>query len=236
MAASFFNSAAPASKMSEGAGEQLFSCSVRPAAHKLSHRTFFARSHAPDFPSAWAAPPLRLFSSRGARSLSSSLSLWQCSLGRRWGGGSARRPLRGGKQKESREQMLQILLSAGGPVWSEEQRIEGARSWDQAEEGAPSFALGLSRMRERKELAHWQRQYRGRDGCPTFNFNHGGSVPSTCAGRTAGLTASGRAGAEGGARTREPSPASQHQHCTLPRSKDRRRREEKGEERRERHF
>ena len=91
--------------------------------------------------------------------------------------------------------MLQILLSVGGPVWSEEQRIEVARSWGEAEEGAPSFALGLSRMRERKELAHWRRQYRGRDGCPTFNSNHGGSVPSTCAGRAAGLTASGRAGA-----------------------------------------
>ena len=54
--------------------------------------------------------------------------------------------------------MLQILLSAGGPVWSEEQRIEGARcSWgEEAEEGAPSLALGLSRMRERKELVHWR--------------------------------------------------------------------------------
>ena len=51
--------------------------------------------------------------------------------------------------------MLHILLSAGGSVWSEEQRIEGARSWGEAE-GAPSLALGLSRMGERKELVHWR--------------------------------------------------------------------------------
>ena len=149
------------------------------------------------------------------------------------GGGPARRPLRGGKQKESREQMLQILLSAGGPVWSEEQRIEVARSWGETEVGAPSPALGLSRMRERKELAHW-RQYRGGDGCPTFNFNHGGSVPSTCAGRTAGLTASGRAGAEEErARTREPSPASSAPLTVLyrdRRTEEVKRREGRGEE------
>ena len=88
---SLLNSAAPASKMSEErARERANSCSpapsassVRPPISSPSHRTFFARSPAPDFPSAWTAPTLSTSSAALARSLAPSLSLWQCSLGRR---------------------------------------------------------------------------------------------------------------------------------------------------------
>ena len=125
---------------SEGAGEQLFSCSVRPAAHKLSHRTFFARSRL-SLSLGGSPSPSFLLLLRGACSLARSLPLFLCGNAPSGdgGGGSARRPLRVGKPKESREQMLQILLSAGGPVWSEEQRIEGARCsrGEAEEEGAP---------------------------------------------------------------------------------------------------